>query len=54
MLTGDDRWAQFSERIALLNHNAPRDVAFKVLYLARHGQGQHNVAGTYHPIIINS
>lgn len=33
----------------LLNHHAPRDVAYKVLYLARHGQGQHNVAGRSSP-----
>lgn len=45
LLSGEDRWVRFKERITLLNKHAPRDVAYKVLYLARHGQGQHNVAG---------
>lgn len=49
LLSGDDRWARFKQRLELLNQHAPRDVAYKVLYLARHGQGQHNVAGMSPP-----
>lgn len=49
LLSGDDRWARFKQRLELLNQHAPRDVAYKVLYLARHGQGQHNVAGMSFP-----
>ncbi|KAH8150449.1 uncharacterized protein LAJ45_05662 [Morchella importuna] len=42
--SGPRRWERFVEHISFLNENAPVDVSYKVLYLARHGQGHHNVA----------
>ncbi|PWW77878.1 phosphoglycerate mutase-like protein, partial [Tuber magnatum] len=38
------RWYRFRQSIYALNANAPHGVRYVVLYLARHGQGQHNVA----------
>ncbi|KAG0635837.1 histidine phosphatase superfamily [Tuber brumale] len=38
------RWYRFRQSIHTLNMNAPEGVKYVVLYLARHGQGHHNVA----------
>ena len=35
-------WPRFSAYVASLNHDAPRGVSYKVLYLTRHGMGFHN------------
>ncbi|KAK6526318.1 hypothetical protein TWF694_004917 [Orbilia ellipsospora] len=37
-------WKAFTDRVAELNANAAPDETYKVLYLARHGQGYHNLA----------
>ncbi|KAL7268420.1 putative phosphoglycerate mutase pmu1 [Rhizina undulata] len=42
--TGPDRWSHFQRAVSSLNEQAPEDVSYRVLYLARHGQGHHNAA----------
>jgi len=39
-----DRWIQFQEKISHLQHHSPSHVKYKVIFIARHGQGFHNVA----------
>lgn len=34
-------WGRFKHAIEKLNKKAPKNTAYKVLYLARHGQGYH-------------
>lgn len=34
-------WKEFKKAIKKLNKKAPKGTAYKVLYLARHGQGYH-------------
>jgi len=38
------KWGKFRKAIGRLNSQAPGNTVYKVLYLARHGQGFHNVA----------
>ncbi|GAA6061935.1 hypothetical protein JCM10212_001503 [Sporobolomyces blumeae] len=38
------RWSRFQVEIDRLNAEADRHTAYKVFYVARHGQGWHNVA----------
>ncbi|KAL8286550.1 hypothetical protein RQP46_004567 [Phenoliferia psychrophenolica] len=40
------RWKKFASRIHHLNKYADEDTTYKVIYIARHGQGFHNVAET--------
>lgn len=35
------KWDKFQEAISKINSEAPKNVEYKVLYLARHGQGYH-------------
>ena len=35
------KWGKFQEAINKLNREAPKNVGYKVLFLARHGQGYH-------------
>lgn len=35
-------WPRFAEHVRTLNREAPEGVAYKVLYLTRHGVGYHN------------
>jgi len=35
------KWGRFRKAISRLNDQAPRNTVYKVLYLARHGQGAH-------------
>ncbi|KAG6335892.1 hypothetical protein ID866_3201, partial [Astraeus odoratus] len=48
-----ERWSKFKASIQQLNVDAPSDVQYKVFFLARHGEGYHNVAeakyGTKNP-----
>ncbi|KAF3931941.1 hypothetical protein ABW20_dc0101293 [Dactylellina cionopaga] len=37
-------WQAFADKVKELNDNAAPDETYKVLYLARHGQGPHNLA----------
>ncbi|KAJ3551114.1 hypothetical protein NM688_g4921 [Phlebia brevispora] len=37
-------WQAFEWTISELNRVAPKDVSYRVLYIARHGEGYHNVA----------
>ncbi|OAV94919.1 hypothetical protein PTTG_26809 [Puccinia triticina 1-1 BBBD Race 1] len=39
-----DRWIRFKQQIELLSKNSPRHVKHKVIFIARHGQGFHNLA----------
>ncbi|SCZ90286.1 BZ3500_MvSof-1268-A1-R1_Chr1-3g01894 [Microbotryum saponariae] len=41
---GPDRWHTFHAQIDKLNREADKQTTYKVVYLARHGQGYHNVA----------
>lgn len=36
-------WARFENHLAHLNQEDPQNTKYKVIYLARHGQGYHNV-----------
>lgn len=38
------QWGEFKKEIARLNEEADEDVRYKVLFMARHGQGYHNTA----------
>jgi len=40
-----DRWHNFRRRIEEINASAPDGTCYKVLFVARHGQGWHNVGG---------
>ncbi|KNF03668.1 hypothetical protein PSTG_03188 [Puccinia striiformis f. sp. tritici PST-78] len=39
-----DRWIKFKEQINHLIKNSPSDIRYKVFFIARHGQGFHNIA----------
>lgn len=43
-LTPGKTWKQFEDHVNYLQEKAPENVRYKVLYLARHGQGVHNFA----------
>lgn len=38
------QWQRFAHHLQLLNHSADKGTRYVLLYLARHGQGYHNVA----------
>ncbi|KAK4057644.1 putative phosphoglycerate mutase pmu1 [Microbotryomycetes sp. JL221] len=38
------RWFNFQHKISMLNQQADQHTIYKVLFVARHGQGYHNVA----------
>lgn len=40
-------WARFAQHVEKLNRNAATGTKYHVLYLARHGQGYHNLAESY-------
>ncbi|GAA5994981.1 putative phosphomutase [Rhodotorula paludigena] len=42
------RWSSFRERVAQLNAQADEHTVYKVFYLARHGEGWHNVGEREH------
>lgn len=42
------QWQRFENEVKRLNEASPPDVQYKVLYIARHGQGVHNVAERKH------
>jgi len=37
------QWQRFVKYVEALNEKAPEGTCYKVLYLTRHGQGDHNV-----------
>lgn len=41
-------WERFTHHVASLNSQASDHTSYHVLYLARHGQGYHNLAETYY------
>jgi len=41
-------WQRFTHHLSNLNSNAPANTSYHVLYLARHGQGYHNLAQSYY------
>jgi hypothetical protein len=41
-------WGRFKGAIAALNRDAPEGTTFRVFFLARHGQGFHNVAEAFY------
>ena len=47
------KWGRFREAIARLNDQAPRNTAYKVLYLARHGQGTHVCSFLSFPFLLD-
>ncbi|ODV82191.1 phosphoglycerate mutase-like protein [Suhomyces tanzawaensis NRRL Y-17324] len=42
-------WEQLKREVDELNEKSPPNVAYKVLFLARHGQGWHNIALQKYP-----
>lgn len=42
------QWQRFENEVKRLNEASIPDVQYKVLYIARHGQGVHNVAERKH------
>ncbi|KAL7661397.1 putative phosphoglycerate mutase pmu1 [Aspergillus niger] len=42
------QWERFYHYVLSLNHNSPSNVAYKVLFLGRHGEGYHNAAEDYY------
>lgn len=42
------QWQRFAAQVAALNILAPRDAEYKLLYMARHGEGYHNAAESYY------
>ncbi|KAJ2981055.1 hypothetical protein NQ176_g2261 [Zarea fungicola] len=36
-------WARFAKHVAALNHSSPENVAYKIVFVTRHGQGYHNL-----------
>ncbi|KAG9004068.1 hypothetical protein FRB90_011057 [Tulasnella sp. 427] len=41
-------WSTFEKKISKLNKKSDEDTSYKVLYLARHGEGFHNVGMDYY------
>ncbi|KAI5811654.1 phosphoglycerate mutase [Peziza echinospora] len=41
-------WKKFKSVIKSLNKNAPKNTQYKVFFIARHGQGFHNVAESFY------
>ena len=42
------QWQRFEHQVAQLNHQAPHDVQYKLLFFGRHGDGYHNDAQAYY------
>lgn len=42
------QWQRFKHQVKQLNHEAPSDVRYRLLYLGRHGDGFHNDAEAYY------
>ncbi|KAI0153317.1 phosphoglycerate mutase-like protein [Xylariaceae sp. FL1272] len=42
------QWQRFEHYITHLNHHTDANTQYKLLYLARHGEGYHNAAETYY------
>lgn len=36
-------WARFTKHVAALNRSSPENVAYKIVFVTRHGQGYHNL-----------
>ncbi|MCJ1250072.1 hypothetical protein MMC30_007298 [Trapelia coarctata] len=45
---GKAQWQMFEEKVKLLNANSGPSTQYKLLFLARHGQGVHNVAEAFY------
>jgi broad specificity phosphatase PhoE len=45
---GAHRWRRFTEHITHLNKHADKSTTYKVIYIARHGEGYHNVAEAHY------
>lgn len=41
-------WQRFAHHISTLNDHAPPNTSYHIFYLARHGQGYHNLAEAYY------
>ncbi|KAI3321098.1 phosphoglycerate mutase-like protein [Xylariaceae sp. AK1471] len=42
------QWQRFEHYVNTLNHNADKYTQYKVLFMARHGEGYHNAAESYY------
>lgn len=42
------QWPRFASHVDKTVKNAPENVAYKVFYIGRHGEGYHNVAEVEH------
>ncbi|CAD0107772.1 unnamed protein product [Aureobasidium uvarum] len=46
--SGLTQWQRFNSLLKNLNNDAPKNVAYKLLFIGRHGEGYHNAAQTYY------
>jgi broad specificity phosphatase PhoE len=42
------QWQRFAALISSLNHKAPKNVDYKLIFMGRHGEGYHNAAESYY------
>lgn len=42
--SGLTQWQRFAKVVASLNHKAPKNVDYKLIFMGRHGEGYHNSA----------
>lgn len=42
------QWQRFGHHVFRLNRESGKNVQYKVLYMARHGEGFHNVAESFY------
>jgi len=47
---GLTQWQQFEREILRLQQEAPRNVEYKLLWIARHGEGWHNGIVTFQKV----
>jgi broad specificity phosphatase PhoE len=46
------QWQRFDHHLSALNANAPSGTTYRLLFLARHGQGYHNVGEAYYGTVM--
>ncbi|KAH0335896.1 putative GPI anchored protein, partial [Aureobasidium melanogenum] len=45
---GQTQWQRFNNYLFYLNSQSPANIAYKLLFIGRHGEGYHNAAQTYY------
>lgn len=41
-------WERFEHKVRTMNRETPQSTQYKVLYMGRHGEGDHNVAEAFY------